>query len=113
MKRPYYDYINNNISSCLNGNNEFEYEGNNLREFVFDYAGPVSCVDVTLQTMLDEMGEGDADGIYSEFVTWLTEVNGETLSDELLQNILDNVIYHVGYCIGIAELSDERIAYVK
>lgn len=112
MKRPYYDYINNNISSCLGGNNPFDYKGNNLREFVFEYAGPVSCVDVTLQTMLDEMGEGDADGIYSEFVTWLTEVNGETLSDELLQEVFDNVVFHVGYRIEVMEFLTEREATI-
>lgn len=95
MKRPYYEYINNNISSCLNGNNGFGYKGNNLREFVFEYAGPVSCVDVTLQTMLDEMGKVDAGEIYSEFVTWLKEVNGENLPDEMLQSICDNVNFHV------------------
>lgn len=109
-QQNYYDYINDNISSCLNGNNGFGYEGNNLREFVFEYAGPESCVDVTLQTMLDKMGRNDSFGVYREFVAWLTDVNGEVLSDELLQEIYEIVDYHIGYHSYIAELLSEKVA---
>ena len=112
-QQNYYNYINDNISSCLNGNNGFGYEGNNLREFVFEYAGPESCVDVTLQTMLDEMGRNDPLGVYRGFVAWLTDVNGEALSDELLREILEIVVYHIGYHSYIAELLSEKVAMMQ
>lgn len=93
MNNEYYNYIKENISSSIEMNC-FDYEGNDMREFIFDVAGLGSCVDVTMQTMLDEVNHVNDGEIINQFTTFFEEVKGEPLSEEENKNLCDVVYFH-------------------
>ena len=96
--QPFYEYIKNNIEPIAKSpDNGFDYAGGDVKEFVFQIAGVGSCVDVTMQTVIDEF-EGEeiaAEDIIVGFIRWMEDVKGEKLETGEYNEIARIVTEHL------------------
>ena len=97
--QPFYDYIQNNIEPVAKSpDNGFDYTGGDVKEFVFEIAGVGSCVDVTMQTIMDDFEDEEivAEDIIVEFIRWMEDVKGEKLETGEYNEIECIVMAHLG-----------------
>ena len=96
--QPFYDYIKNNIEPVAKSpDNGFDYTGGDVKEFVFEIAGVGSCVDVTMQTIIDDFEDEEIvdEDIIVGFVRWMEDVKGEKLETPEYNDIARIVMGHL------------------
>lgn len=93
----YYDYIKAYIEGNLESHcKSFDCIGAILYDFVFNIAGFTSCVDVTLQSLADEIESFNFEECYTGVKKWGEEVKGEPLDNDEKEELIEVCFIHCG-----------------